>query len=278
MTGSKVCTKCQDEKDLEEFTPDKRRIDGRGSWCRECNRKYNTELCRTPAQRSRRKKHYLENKEQLNRESRARWAANGDRYRVAAASWRLENRGSILDYYKSRRVEYNEFLNPLKSGRPCQDCGGIFPTYCMEFDHVRGNKRFNLGKMANHRREAVLEELDKCELVCCACHRIRTQVRKGDSKISKVQAFRVWLNELKSKPCLDCGKTLHHAAMDFDHVRGNKVVGIAQMWSWSRDKILRELEKCDLVCANCHRIRTLTQRINEVDQVGSVNQLTLDLE
>ena len=127
----------------------------------------------------------------------------------------------------------------------------------MEFDHVRGEKRFALGKMANHQRALVLEEIDKCDLICCACHRIRTQLRKGNSSIQKVKDFRFWLNNLKSGPCKDCGRSLHHAAMDFDHIRGSKVIGVANMWSWGRDKVLAEIEKCELVCANCHRIRTI---------------------
>jgi len=45
--------------------------------------------------------------------------------------------------------------------------------------------------------------------------------------------------------------------MDFDHVRGAKVSGIAQMAFWGRDKVEAEMEKCDLVCANCHRERTV---------------------
>lgn len=47
--------------------------------------------------------------------------------------------------------------------------------------------------------------------------------------------------------------------MDFDHVKGNKVSGIAIMVGYktiSMEELLAEMEKCELVCANCHRIRT----------------------
>src|SRR5688572_24069191 len=35
------------------------------------------------------------------------------------------------------------FMNAIKD-RPCADCGGSFPPYCMDFDHVRGVKSFNV--------------------------------------------------------------------------------------------------------------------------------------
>ena len=48
--------------------------------------------------------------------------------------------------------------------------------------------------------------------------------------------------------------------MDFDHRdRKTKLTNINRMInyrSYSKEKILEEIEKCDLVCANCHRIRT----------------------
>lgn len=57
--------------------------------------------------------------------------------------------------------------------------------------------------------------------------------------------------------CKDCGYNEHFAALDFDHL-GDKEYNIAELsrrgWCWER--ILREIEKCEVVCSNCHRIRT----------------------
>jgi hypothetical protein len=44
--------------------------------------------------------------------------------------------------------------------------------------------------------------------------------------------------------------------MDFDHVRGEKLFNIGQTLSVAMPKFLTEISKCDIVCANCHRIRT----------------------
>lgn len=57
---------------------------------------------------------------------------------------------------------------------------------------------------------------------------------------------------------MDCGKSYPWYVMDFDHRDPSKKVdGIARMvLNCSRDKLIKELKKCDLVCANCHRVRT----------------------
>ena len=69
--------------------------------------------------------------------------------------------------------------------------------------------------------------------------------------------------EIKSNPCVDCGNKFDACCMDFDHVRGEKVYNIGSMFAhhYSKDLIEAELAKCELVCSNCHRIRTRDRRI-----------------
>jgi len=69
--------------------------------------------------------------------------------------------------------------------------------------------------------------------------------------------IRALLAELKSGPCTDCGGTFDPVCMDFDHRDGtDKVADIARMIGYGRQTLLAEIAKCDLVCANRHRIRT----------------------
>ena len=64
------------------------------------------------------------------------------------------------------------------------------------------------------------------------------------------------IQSLKSIPCCDCGIQYPHYVMEFDHVRGKKVDTMARVMSKSSIiKLLDEVDKCDVVCANCHRIR-----------------------
>ena len=64
--------------------------------------------------------------------------------------------------------------------------------------------------------------------------------------------------EAKRKPCSDCGQRFPLCVMDFDHVRGNKLfsLGHANGKGITEEMVYAEIAKCDLVCANCHRIRT----------------------
>lgn len=66
------------------------------------------------------------------------------------------------------------------------------------------------------------------------------------------------VDKLKDVPCKDCGNKFPPCAMDFDHVRGTKLIDVAAAVSrgWAEKRILEEIAKCEIVCANCHRIRT----------------------
>ncbi len=62
---------------------------------------------------------------------------------------------------------------------------------------------------------------------------------------------------LKDGPCTDCGGRFPPCVMDWDHVSGEKFSNVANYAkNGSRQKLLEEIAKCELVCANCHRIRT----------------------
>jgi len=66
-----------------------------------------------------------------------------------------------------------------------------------------------------------------------------------------------FMRSLKTEPCTDCGVTYPPYVMDFDHVRGDKLFTIGMSTQTkSKQQILDEAAKCDVVCANCHRKRT----------------------
>ena len=69
------------------------------------------------------------------------------------------------------------------------------------------------------------------------------------------------LHSLKNNPCMDCKIHYPPYVMDFDHREpSNKLFGVSDLGLRSMDKFLKEVSKCDLVCANCHRIRTHQHR------------------
>ena len=96
--------------------------------------------------------------------------------------------------------------------------------------------------------------------------------RNKQLQVSRVRVSRVkrrdrlaeWINQFKRKPCADCGGDFPPYLMDFDHVNGDKLDDICgmRMRTVSRDAIRAEIEKCEVVCANCHRARTHARRLD----------------
>lgn len=58
--------------------------------------------------------------------------------------------------------------------------------------------------------------------------------------------------------CIDCGYRANACALEFDHVRGVKVKEVSSFTSI--EAALKEIEKCEVRCANCHRIITANRR------------------
>ena len=60
---------------------------------------------------------------------------------------------------------------------------------------------------------------------------------------------------------MDCKQLYDPCVMDFDHLDASKKrKAIGQMATWSRAVLMNEIQKCDLVCSNCHRMRTKKRR------------------
>lgn len=144
------CSRCSRSLPASSFSNRARAADGLTPWCKDCLREYRG------ARRSARKDAGLPH------ENLAYYRANKERY-------------AELDKEKRQRVR--DYVDAAKDV-PCTDCGLRFPTVCMDFDHLR-DKKFNLQKAVRDRLslETVQREIDKCEVVCSNCHRIRTAAR-----------------------------------------------------------------------------------------------------
>jgi hypothetical protein len=74
----------------------------------------------------------------------------------------------------------------------------------------------------------------------------------------RVAELAVIVAGIKNQPCADCGQRFPPYVMDFDHPPGTKKIAAVSrlVWDGSTRVLLAEIAKCDLVCSNCHRIRT----------------------
>lgn len=108
-------------------------------------------------------------------------------------------------------------------------------------------------------RPSIRNERKNYAPYCVECSAAYTKARNDErQKIIKAA---------KARPCMDCGMSYPYYVMDLDH-RDNKFKAVSAMHSYSISRLLVEIEKCDVVCANCHRERTYSRQFGPVAQSG----------
>lgn len=79
--------------------------------------------------------------------------------------------------------------------------------------------------------------------------------KSNEQGVKRNRAVKEFIAEYKLNfGCTDCGFRGHHAALEFDHVIGDKLINVSHAKSINQAKL--EISKCEVVCSNCHRIRT----------------------
>jgi hypothetical protein len=150
----------------------------------------------------------------------------------------------------------------------------------VDFDHRDpAAKAFNVmtGRAMLMSTQRVLAEVAKCDIVCANCHRIRSRTQhrsriqgrlRGTSpRLDEKRTYwgrqAAMLDPQRDVPCADCGGRFPPCSMDFDHRDpAKKRSRVPAMIGRAGDeRILAEAAKCDIVCANCHRARTVERRL-----------------
>jgi hypothetical protein len=147
-------------------------------------------------------------------------------------------------------------LAPIGRATPLQGEGSRFESEAVHRDMAQLDKGAAFGRQWNkgqgHGRDQEKQRAAKRRWYDANRH-VYTERNRHRSEEKRRK-----LSELKDAPCADCGQRFPSFVMDFDHRDGNDKLGtIAHMinkWPWAR--ILTEVAKCDVVCSNCHRIRT----------------------
>jgi len=187
--------------------------------------------------------------------------------------WYKKNRRRFNEvankHKRKRRKEMRKLISERKGG-PCIMCMKCYHPEAMDFYNDGDDKKFQIGDAGRkiYSLKSLEEELDKCNLYCAVCRRILhnenflNEEPLGSSGIRR-KKLRDLIHDLKSNPCADCGEVFPPYAMDFDHLGEVPKEGtVAKMVSWGlpEKKILDEVDKCESICVNCHRIRTSTRR------------------
>ncbi len=81
-------------------------------------------------------------------------------------------------------------------------------------------------------------------------------VKKNTSKYLE-RNRNILMEYLSANPCVDCGES-DILVLEFDHVRGEKISDVCKIASscCQPEKIVEEIDKCEVRCANCHKRRT----------------------
>jgi hypothetical protein len=139
----------------------------------------------------------------------------------------------------------------LGETRRCYDCGLVKPITEFAFAHkTKGTRQGRCRRChAGYRRAHYLRNRD-------------VYVKREVARIKRYRnENRPLIREyLRLHPCVDCGET-DIVVLDFDHrdpaTKSHNVVVLATQKPWAR--VLAEIAKCEVRCANCHRRRTALQ-------------------
>jgi hypothetical protein len=149
------------------------------------------------------------------------------------------------------------------------DCGERDPVV-LEFDHL-GPKRAHIAWLAGtgYSVSALQQEIDTCQVVCVNCHRRRSAARGGSWRLnpaslehsrsllpSEVRNLTFVRDVLMRSNCVDCGLG-DLVVLEFDHMTDKRCsVPLLARRGSSLPRLKREIAKCQIRCANCHRRRT----------------------
>jgi hypothetical protein len=136
--------------------------------------------------------------------------------------------------------------------KQCFKCKNEFPLDFFKWRNKAKGVKFSYCNdcMIGYRREHYLTHKD---YYLDKAHTRNRRVKRERTKFL--------LNYLLSHPCVDCGNT-NPVVLEFDH-KDEKMkefnVGSVLYWG-STSRILKEIQKCEVRCSNCHKIKTANQR------------------
>lgn len=158
------------------------------------------------------------------------------------------------------------WLDVYKSSCVCASCG-ISDVDLFEFHHVDPAKKDGIiSQMIRTKSIAVVaNELAQCICLCANCHRKLHALEREASKLksncrnrrgpSALEAIR-WVTEYKQiNKCAGCGESDTHL-LDMHHLDPSQkeaCVSTLLQYATSIDKVKEEVEKCQVLCVNCHR-------------------------
>jgi len=253
------CPACEAEHPASEFNREARRFSGLHGICRAAER---------------RKRQSPEGQAATKARNKRRW--DKPEYRDRSLMWqraRRERLGASQDL-KRARARLTAVVHEWKAAG-CVDCG-YADVRAIDPDHKElGTKDITVSRMVQLCASVarIKDELALCEPRCARCHRARTQRQLPAANRLGGPLPPSWVRRIEfqdrndalklAQGCADCGWAEHPRGLDWDHVVGSKICNVADLVAFSPEwrLVADEIAKCECVCANCHRIRTM-ERMN----------------
>jgi hypothetical protein len=235
---SKVCKKCGESKPIDQFSWQKKSVT-RQARCKSCMNEYHR-IWRN-VNRGHLKEYHTKNIDKKRKCDRDYTAL----HRVEKRTYRDKTRQAKKDYIISLFPNY-----------VCSICGESDPEVLVH--HHLGDKVERIARMltGGYTLEDIAEELKKCIILCRNCHKLLHLPYKVPNRIPTSRIVRNWRyrDEYLDTHICPCGES-RKGCLEFHHVRGKKVMEIGAMLSYkvSLGELREEMDKCDVLCSNCHQ-------------------------
>jgi hypothetical protein len=172
--------------------------------------------------------------------------------------WHYRNKDWNTQRTLNRRASIRSWLNDRKESIGCERCG-VADAPVLEFHHQDpSQKERAINEMVTYGygKDALRAEIQKCDVLCTNCHRRKHFEVPDPSAGSESEQRRRWIYEYKqeSDGCTRCDQS-DPACLVFHHTGDKKRATIARLVAdgYPKGEIRAEIERCELLCANCHR-------------------------
>lgn len=120
------------------------------------------------------------------------------------------------------------------------------------------DKEFAKAKQREYARDHYLKNINE----------IKARTANRNKRIRKVNRDYI-VNIKESTPCMDCNKKYPSYVMHFDHIyEKNGAIANLSRSSVSLKRLQQEIDQCEIVCANCHAIRTFERKMGSDEDLS----------